>query len=220
MEKTDIFTQNTTSSAGMSAGLYNFAIGATLLWGFIVNWYMIQTFDPAIFTAMPTWAFLVAFFVTGIAGVALFTASSNPLVSFIGYNLVVVAFGVVLNIVVSQYDPELVLQAIQTTALVTAVMMFAATCFPGFFKRIAGALFVALLAMIVVELVQVFVFNVQQGWTDWVVAAIFCGYIGVDWVRANECPRTLDNAIDGAASLYMDIINLFIRILKIYADNK
>lgn len=68
--------------------------------------------------------------------------------------------------------------------------------------------------MIVIELVQAFVFHVQQGWTDWAVALIFCGYIGFNWVRANEMPRTLDNAIDCAAELYLDIINLFVRILQ------
>jgi len=32
-------------------------------------------------------------------------------------------------------------------------------------------------------------------------------------VVQNKIPRTLDNAVDSAASLYMDIINLFLRIL-------
>ena len=50
---------------------------------------------------------------------------------------------------------------------------------------------------------------------DWIVAAIFCGYIGVDWGRANRIERTLDNAVDSAASLYLDIINLFLRVLRI-----
>ncbi|MBT7579493.1 MAG: hypothetical protein HN633_12065, partial [Candidatus Marinimicrobia bacterium] len=45
--------------------------------------------------------------------------------------------------------------------------------------------------------------------------AIFCGYIGYDWGRANQIPKTLDNAVDSAAALYMDIINLFLRVLRI-----
>ncbi len=43
----------------------------------------------------------------------------------------------------------------------------------------------------------------------------FCGYIGYDWGRANQIPKTMDNAVDSAAALYMDIINLFLRILRI-----
>ena len=44
---------------------------------------------------------------------------------------------------------------------------------------------------------------------------IFCGYIGVDWGRANRIPKTVDNAVDSAAALYMDIINLFLRLLRL-----
>ena len=60
----------------------------------------------------------------------------------------------------------------------------------------------------------------RHGATDWVVAAIFCGYIGYDWGRANAIPKTLDNAIDSAASLYIDIIILFMRILRIMARRR
>ncbi|EPZ8570104.1 Bax inhibitor-1 family protein, partial [Pseudomonas aeruginosa] len=38
---------------------------------------------------------------------------------------------------------------------------------------------------------------------------------GVDWGRANQIERTVDNAVDSAASLYLDIINLFVRVLEI-----
>lgn len=39
--------------------------------------------------------------------------------------------------------------------------------------------------------------------------------IGYDWGRANRIPKTTDNAIDSAAAIYIDIINLFVRILRI-----
>jgi FtsH-binding integral membrane protein len=79
-------------------------------------------------------------------------------------------------------------------------------------------IFIALLAVIIVELVEIFIFGVHHGIIEWMVAIIFCGYIGYDWSRANSIPRTLDNAIDSAAALYMDIINLFLRILRIMGE--
>ena len=51
------------------------------------------------------------------------------------------------------------------------------------------------------------------------VAIIFCGYIGYDWGRANNIPKTYDNAVDCAAALYMDIIIFFLRILRIMGRN-
>jgi len=136
-------------------------------------------------------------------------------VSFFGYNLVVVPFGLIVNLVVSRYDASLVHEAIRITALVTLGMMLLGTLFPKFFASIAGALTVALLLVIVVELVEVFILGIHHGVIDWIVVLIFCGYVGVDWGRANQIPKTLDNAIDSAAALYMDIINLFLRILRI-----
>jgi FtsH-binding integral membrane protein len=94
-------------------------------------------------------------------------------------------------------------------------MMVLGTLFPAFFKRIAGALTIALLCVIVVELIATFFLHKQYGIIDWIVVVIFCGYIGYDWGRANSIPPTIDNAIDSAASLYLDIINLFLRILRI-----
>ena len=44
---------------------------------------------------------------------------------------------------------------------------------------------------------------------------IFCGYIGLDWNRAQMYPKTVDNAIDSAADIYLDVVNLFVRILSI-----
>jgi FtsH-binding integral membrane protein len=62
---------------------------------------------------------------------------------------------------------------------------------------------------------MIFIMGRSVEWIDWVVVGIFCGYIGYDWARANAIPKTLDNAVDSAAAIYIDIINLFIRILSI-----
>jgi len=74
--------------------------------------------------------------------------------------------------------------------------------------------------VIVVELMETFFLHIHHGIIDWIVVLIFCGYIGYDWGRANNIPRTVDNAVDSAAELYMDIINLFLRILRILGRRK
>ena len=163
--------------------------------------------------------FFLGFLACAFAGIFIFNRSDKPAISFLGYNLVVLPFGLMLTLVIASYaDPRydgLVLEAIQTTGFVTLVMMMLGSMFPRFFQKIVGALTIALIAVILVELIGWFIFGWNHGAIDWVVAAIFCGYIGYDWGRANAIPKTLDNAIDSAAALYMDIINLFIRILRI-----
>ena len=210
-----VFDRMTTDDPIVGAGMYNLVIGLTLIWGFAVNYWMVTNIDPEAIASVNPWIFLIGYFASCFFGIYLFQKSSNPVVSFIGYNFVVVPFGLIINMVVSQYDPELVTEAIRITGLVTIAMMCLGTLFPAFFQKISGALTIALVLVIVVELIEVFIFNTHHGILDWIVVLIFCGYIGYDWGRANQIPKTIDNAIDSAAALYMDIINLFLRILRI-----
>lgn len=210
-----VFDRMTTDDPIVGAGIYNLVIGLTLIWGFAVNYWMVTNIDPEAIASVNPWIFFIGYFASCFFGIYLFQKSTNPVVSFIGYNFVVVPFGLIINMVVSQYDPELVTEAIRITGLVTIAMMCLGTLFPAFFQKISGALTIALLLVIVVELIEVFIFNTHHGILDWIVVLIFCGYIGYDWGRANQIPKTIDNAIDSDAALYMDIINLFLRILRI-----
>jgi len=215
MENSVFARRSNLTDRTLSAAAYNLVIGLTLCWGFGINWWMVDHIPVESIRSIHPWLFFGGYFASCMAGIYLFLRSSQPSVSFLGYNLVVVPFGLVINLVVSQYDAGLVLDAIRITALVTAAMMVLGTLFPQFFARISGALMVALLLVIVVEMIERFVFGIHHGVLDWIVVLIFCGYVGVDWGRANQIPKTLDNAIDSAAALYMDIINLFLRILRI-----
>ncbi|MFC3914429.1 Bax inhibitor-1 family protein [Pseudaeromonas sharmana] len=207
-------------SGSLSPAMYNFTIGLTLVWGFVINWLMVANISPEAIAQIPQLVFFIGYFACCMLGIYLFKSSDKPLVSFIGYNLVVIPFGLVINLVVSQYDPVLVYDALRVTTLVTVGMMCLGSLFPAFFQRLAPALTIALLLVIIVELVEVFIFNIHHPLLDWAVAVIFCGYIAYDWSQANSLPRTLDNAIDSAAALYMDIINLFLRILRIMGRNR
>lgn len=222
METKSVFARTQAESSGetVSRAFYNLTIGAVLSWGFLVNWWTVRNIPPDVIYSINHWVFLIGYFASCFLGVYLFTSSTNPWVSFLGYNFVVVPFGLIINVVVARYNPTLVEDAIRITGFATVIMMALGTLFPAFFRAIGRALSVALLAVIVVELVEIFIFHIHHEFIDWIVAVIFCGYIGYDWGRANAIPSTLDNAVDSAASLYMDIINLFLRILSILGRRK
>lgn len=194
---------------------FNLIMGMVLLYGFALNWYMVVTIPVESLQAIPMWGFLIGYFVSCLIGIALFQSSDNPVVSFIGYNLIVVPIGLVLNLVLVQYYTDLIIAAMQVTTMVTFGMIVLGTLFPSFFIGLGRILFFALLLAIVAELIMMFVFNMNLTVMDWIVAVIFCGYIGFDWAKAQEGPKTVDKAVDGAAALYLDIINLFLRILEI-----
>lgn len=199
----------------ISTRLYNFIIGAVLLYGFLMNVFIVKTVPVASLLAINIWVFLIGYLASCLFGIYLFTKSDNPVVSFIGFNFVAVPFGLIVNMVTSQYSPEMVINAMQVTTVVTCIMMVLGTAYPKFFESIASGLFWGLLASIIAELILTFVFKMDLGIMDWIIAAIFCGYIGYDWGKASALPKTVDNAVDSAAALYMDIINLFLRVLSI-----
>ena len=79
---------------------------------------------------------------------------------------------------------------------------------PAFFAKIGRALFFSLLALLIVNLVQMFFFPRGFGIVDYVAAGIFSLYIAYDYTRAQTIPKTLDNAVDVCITLYLDVINL------------
>ena len=210
-----IFDRIEVSGAVISDRAYNLTIGVVLAWGFIINYLMIVSIPAEAVMRINPLLLIVGYFVCCIAGTIIFNRSDNPLISFIGYNMVVIPIGIIITPFVQSFDPEIVKDAVMATGMVTVVMMVLSTMYPAFFFRIAKSLFIALIAVIVVELLMIFIMGRSVEWIDWVVVGIFCGYIGYDWARANAIPKTLDNAVDSAAAIYIDIINLFIRILSI-----
>lgn len=213
--QTKVFDRTESVDAEISTSAYNAVIGMTLLVGFAINFAMVKYIPAQTIASINPLMLLIGYIVCCFAGVALFTKSDSPPVSFLGYLLVVTPFGLIINLAVSRVSPAVVVNAIQATACITFVMMLLGTMYPAFFKSIARGLFIALICTIVVEMVMVFIFNAHHTILDWIVVLIFSGYIGYDWARANSIPKTVDNAIDSAAALYMDIIILFLRLLRI-----
>jgi len=199
----------------ISDNAYNLIMGLVLCWGFFINWLIVKNISYSALAGIHPLVFLIGYFASCLLGVYLFTKFDAPIVSFIGYNLVAVPFGLVVNLLVHNYDPALVVQAMKITAIVTGSMMILGALFPAFFNRIAPALTISLLLVIIWELFDIFILKIHHNIIDWIVVFIFCGYVGYDWGRANQIPKTVDNAVDSAAALYMDIINLFLRILRI-----
>ena len=195
---------------------YNMIMGLVLFWGFFVNWLIVAFVDPAMVLGVVNgFIVLIAYTASSSYGYYLFMSSENPRTSFIGYNLVVLPLGFSLNLVLHDIDPLVLFYAFEISSLLTLLMMLFGYLFPSFFQKIYGVLVVSLLCVVIIEMIQIFVFGVHQEWLQWVMIGLFCAYIGYDWGIANQEPKTLDNAIDSAAMIYIDVITLFLRIIKL-----
>lgn len=205
----------TMGSGALSGAMYNLAIGLTLLWGLGLNAYMIEVVPFETLKAIPTLWFMIGYFACAFLGIYLNVSSTNPGISFVGYNLVVIPMGLVVCMALPSADPVAIQMAAIQTGMVVVLMTLFGTFFPKLSLSFGPFLFVALIGLIIAQLVSIFIFKSNPAILDIIGVAIFSGYIAYDWARAQSLQKTLDNAIDAACSLYMDIINLFMRLLSL-----
>ena len=198
---------------------FNLFLGLFILYGVLVN--VLTSFLMAghDFTSAQMIAVLVLSLVCGIAGVFVALKNDRPIVSFLGYNMLVIPFGLMLSMVVQLYSPMVVFEAFFLTAMIMFVMIIAATIIPEWFEGLGTVLFIALIGLIIAEVICVFI-GITPLWISAISALIFSCYIGYDWTMAQAGPKTLDAAIDSALNIYLDIVNLFLDLLRIVGDNK
>ncbi|MBO4600528.1 MAG: US12 family protein [Bacteroidales bacterium] len=206
----------------ISARRYNAVMCATLLWGFVVNAAMVALLAEPITNALAGvkgWVIFVGYLVFAIAGIVISVKSDNPWVSFLGYNLLVLPMGVVLCLIVPWLPVAIVTKALLLTGIVTATMILLGLVRPQVFLGLGRTLFIALIVGIVAELVATFLLGYRGAAFDWLFVIIFSGYIGYDIAKSQVYPKTVDNAVDCALDIYLDIINLFIRLLSLLSRN-
>ena len=134
--------------------------------------------------------------------------------------MIVIPFGLIIGPSVNQYSQDIVRNAFGICAVTTIFMGIAGRLFPDFFKKIGQVLFLSLSGLLIVLILQLFFPSLNLGIFDYIGAGIFSLYIGYDMYRANTLPKTIDNAIDVAINFYLDIINLFLFILRILGRRK
>lgn len=190
------------------------ALSASLIWGLVVTAFVANkaaelNYDPGIIEV------IMIGLVIPIIGAIVAKASDNPIVSFIGYNMIVVPFGLILAPLVNHYSPNIIRNAFAITALISVVMGSAGIMFPAFFSRLGPVLFLALICLLIVRIAQVFIVGLDLVVFDYIAAGIFSLYVGYDMYRASSVPRTINNAVDVSIDLYLDVVNLFVSILRI-----
>ncbi len=215
-----VWNRRETTDEIISDSTYNLTIGMVLMWGFAINFLMVENIpaEPIMaFQASSPWMFLGLYFASIIVGTMIYSKSDNPAISFVGYNFLVLPLGIVLVGMLPFFDSSVIARAFMATGCITGIMMMLGAAYPKAFLSIGRALFFALIATILAEVGLMIFTGSVPGIFDWIVVLIFAGYIGYDWARAQALPKTYDNAVDCAASLYVDIVILFMRLLRLFS---
>lgn len=170
--------------------------------------------------------FYLGILAVAIAGTLIANASDNPIVSLLGYGLVAGPFGLMLGPLVAQYETSSVVKVFALTCLVVLVLGVVGVVIPDDLSSwgvpLLGALFLLLGGYFIVPLLGFFGVPVEGAMTllDWVGLFIFGALVIFDLNRAMRIPYTADNAIDSAVAIYLDFINIFIRLLSIAGQKK
>ena len=205
----------------LSARTYNLALTGLLAYGLLLNAVIVYYFAYPLMNALQgvsPWLLLAGYLVPTFLGIFLAAKSQNPAVSFVGYNLVVLPIGIMLSLVIPGLPAGIIVKAMALTGMVTVTMALISLVRPQLFLGLGRTLVIALVVGLVAELVATFLFGYRGQLFDWFFVLLFSGYIGYDVAKSQAYPKTLDNAVDSALDIYLDIINLFIRLLSILSN--
>lgn len=126
------------------------------------------------------------------------------------------------------------MESIATTFFITAGTFGAMSLFGYFTKRdlttIGRFLFMALIGLIIATIVNIFVASSTLGWAlTYIGVLIFCGLTAYDTQKMKEIliqnesmgeTNLMKIALLCSLSLYLDFINLFLYLLRIFGDRK
>lgn len=205
----------------ISRRLYNMLTFGLVTISFVVLWGTYQFAADGglgrLFSGNPLIA-LIASIVATIGGIILMSVGKSkqsvPL-SLVGYVLFSLTFGITLSLALQRYDVGTITYAFAITACVSGIFLVAGVTFPQVFSRIGGALVIGLIAVTLVELVAVMFFHASQTIFDYIVIVLFCGFLGYDSYCMSIDEPTVPNAIFYASDIYIDIVNILIRVLDI-----
>ncbi|HTW96926.1 MAG TPA: Bax inhibitor-1 family protein, partial [Candidatus Methylomirabilis sp.] len=170
----------------------------------------------------PGWiAFIGIGLVMPLFGIFIAMKSDEFIISFLGHTMVCAGLGAVLGPTIAMFSTGVVVTAIWATAGVTIVTSIVGIVYPKSLEHWGIWLFGALTALLFVRIAQIFMISMgvseklwYMPWIEYGAAVLFSLYIIYDWNRAMRLPHTLDNAVDCAMAIYLDVVNLFVTLLR------
>jgi FtsH-binding integral membrane protein len=113
-----------------------------------------------------------------------------------------------------------ILQAAATTGVMTAGLSAYALTTKRDLRAIRPLLMIALAGLLVAMLVSLFTGGAYfRGAISWGGALIFSGLLLIDVNRARSMPDTMGNAVVLTLGIYLDIVNLFLFLLRIFGGS-
>ncbi len=153
-------------------------------------------------------------------------SATTAILLFIAYSAL---NGVTLSVILLAFTAT----SVASTFFATAATFAAMSCIGWFTKKdltsIGHLCFMALIGLIIASVINIFLHSTLMYWiVTYVGILIFVGLIAYDTQKIKKMSRTFEanseagkkTAIMGALALYLDFINLFLLLLRIFGDRR
>ena len=222
MAQSEAVLAQQSSAKPISRRAYNLLTFGLVTLSFIATYFLynsaINGFLAEMTAKMNPIASLVLYLAGSIGGlIAMNVGKSrqNLTLTIVGYALFTLTFGGTLANVLKRYDGATLYNAFAITACIAGIFLIAGVIFPEFFSRIGGVIAAGLLGLFIAELIAIFVFHVQQSFLDIIAIALFGGCLGLYSYRMGADEPTVPNAFYYAANVYLAIVTILLRVLKL-----
>ena len=218
--KADVFEFQNRGEHTLSQRAYLGLLSALVAGGLVLAAYVASL----TYTMVPNGWWIVGYFAVTLPGIYL-SAQHGWFLSLIGYVMVIVPTGAITGPYAHLYQLDSVVNVALITVILTILIGTMGVVYPKSVEHWGGFLFFTLLAAVVLDfgrvLLQIGGFD-AGGFVWWhgAVALLFAAYIFYDMNQAAREDYTVDNAVDRAVALYLDILNLFLRLLSILGKKK
>lgn len=199
-----IATAVTALAAATSAGYMSFLIGH--------GWFM--------------WVLIIAWFGVGIGLQGAITKISSGVATLMFYAFAVLN-GLMLCTLFYAYSPEAIVKTFFITAATFGAMTIYGYCTSSDLTRFGNFLFYALIGVIIASVVNIFM---RSSGLDWIISIVgvlvFIGLTAWDTqqikriVAVTPAGMLSRMATLGALNLYLDFVNLFLFLLRIFGGNR
>lgn len=166
---------------------------------------------------------LAVLFIFGVIGVFV-AAHASPVIGVIALAFWALTSGLLLGPTIEMYAETIGWKSVAMCFLGTGGIMAvfgAIGALSGInFSGLGNILFFALFGLIIVSVVLAFVRmsrEINIGVTI-IGIVIFCGYFLFDFFRLAHSENTWERAIDLSVNIYLDFLNVFLRLLELYAQ--
>ena len=204
----------------MVLGIVTTGIGA-LIGGVFLQPLMMQVFQSNI-----AWIGLIVVQFALIFVVARLAESQNKAIALSGYLGFTVFEGLIISPLLLFTDPKTLVAAFVSTAGLFGVMSMLGYATKIDMSRFGGILLAATFALLIAMIVNVFIGSGVFGYVVSIIAvivfAIWTAYdnqkLRIDFENADETNAN-SIAVMGAFNLYLDFLNMFINLVRIFSNN-